>query len=156
MALCRAAPTRWNGPVDPLEAHRGRLGLLDEHECIALLGRAKLGRIALSVGALPAIYPIRFALLGRDPVFRTHPRAGLVEATAGNVVCLQADDAEPDADGGWSVMVTGPAEVLTEPEVLAEARDLPLPPWTGAADAFVRIGAVMVSGRRIGGTPLLA
>ena len=142
--------------TDPLAAHRGRLGLLDELECIRLLGEAKLGRIALSVGALPAIYPIRFALLGRDPVFRTHPQAGLVEATSGNVVCLQADDADPDGDDGWSVMVTGPAEVLSEPEVLAEARELPLPPWVGAADAFVRIGAVMVSGRRLGGTSILA
>ena len=89
-------------------------------------------------------------------MFRTHPQAGLVEATAGNVVCLQADDADPERDGGWSVMVTGPAEVLTEPDVLAEARDLPLPPWTGSADAFVRIGAVVVSGRRLGDAPLLA
>ena len=142
--------------TDPLAAHRGRLGLLDELVCIRLLGEAKLGRIALSVGALPAIYPIRFALLGRDPVFRTHPQAGLVEATAGNVVCLQADDADPDSDHGWSVMVTGPADVITEPDLLEEARRLPLRPWAGAADAFVRIGAVMVSGRRIEGTSLLA
>lgn len=136
--------------MDPLAAHRDRLGLLEEQECIRLLGGVRLGRIALSVGALPAIYPIRFALLGRDPVFRTHPEAGLVEATAGNVVCLQADEADPDTERGWSVMVTGPAEVLTDGEVLVEARELPLRPWAGDADAFVRIGAVMVSGRRIG------
>jgi nitroimidazol reductase NimA-like FMN-containing flavoprotein (pyridoxamine 5'-phosphate oxidase superfamily) len=142
---------------DPLVAHRLQLGLLEEQECIRLLGGAKLGRIALSVGALPAIYPIRFALLGgRDPVFRTHPQAGLVEATSGNVVCLQADDADPDSERGWSVMVTGPAEVLTDGDLLAEARELPLRPWLGDADAFVRIGAVMVSGRRIGSLPPLA
>lgn len=140
--------------MDSLAAHREQLGLLEEQECIRLLGRAKLGRIALSVGALPAIYPIRFALLGRDPVFRTHPQAGLVEATSGNVVCLQADDADPDTEHGWSVMVTGPAEVLTDRDLLAEARGLPLRPWVGDADAFVRIGAVMVSGRRIGSPDL--
>ena len=47
-------------------------------------------------------------------------------------------------------MVTGPAEVLTDRDLVAEARELPLRPWVGDEDAFVRIGAVMVSGRRIG------
>ncbi len=142
--------------LDPLAAHRDRLGLLEERECLRLLGEAKLGRVAVSVGALPAIYPIRFTLLGRDPVFRSHPQAGLVEATAGNVVCLQADDADPDADHGWSVMVTGPAELITDPAQLAQARELPLRPWAGGSDAFVRISAVMVSGRRIGSVSSLA
>lgn len=142
--------------LDPVEGHHDRFDLLAEQECLRLLGGARLGRVAVSVGALPAIYPIRFTLLGRDPVFRSHPEAGLVEATAGNIVCLQADDADPDADHGWSVMVTGPADVITDPANLAEARRLPLQPWAGGADAFVRIRAVMMSGCRIGPVSSLA
>ena len=86
-----------------------------------------------------------FSLYGTLPLEAAKDRRGLLpEHPPG------ADEADPDTERGWSVMVTGPAEVLTDGEVLVEARELPLRPWAGDADAFVRIGAVMVSGRRIG------
>ena len=125
------------------------LEVLDEHECFRLLRACHLGRVALSLGALPAVFPVHYALLGRDPVFRTDAGAKLTAASAGNVVCIEIDDADPESHGGWSVMVTGPADVLTDEADLAQAKDLPLRPWVGRGDAFVRIKAAVVSGRRI-------
>jgi nitroimidazol reductase NimA-like FMN-containing flavoprotein (pyridoxamine 5'-phosphate oxidase superfamily) len=127
----------------------GVMEVLDDHECLRLLAEGHLGRVALCVGALPVIVPVHYALLGRDPVFRTDAGTKLLMASAGHVLCLEIDGADPVAHRGWSVLVTGQAEVLHEPEDLAAAAELPLRPWVGHGDAFVRIEAALVSGRRI-------
>ena len=125
------------------------LEVLDEQECNRLLGSTHFGRVAVTVGALPAIFPIHYAMLGSDPVFRTDPGAKLMAASAGNILCLEADQADPVNHTGWSVMVTGPAHVITDPDELSVARDLPLRPWVGRGDVYVKLQAVLVSGRRI-------
>ena len=135
-----------NGPASP--AHEG-LVALSEQECYQRLASAHLGRLALSVDALPRVFPVHYALLGRDPVFRTEAGTKLSAAAAGNVVCLEIDDATPEMHTGWSVMVIGPAEILTAPLDLRRAADLPLNPWVGRGDAFVRVTATLVSGREI-------
>lgn len=125
------------------------LDVLDEHECRRLLAAHYFGRVALTVGALPVILPIHYAMLGDDPIFRTDPGAKLMAASAGHILCLEVDEADPVNHAGWSVMVTGPAEVITDPHELELARELPLRPWVGRGDVYVRVRAVLVSGRRI-------
>ena len=122
---------------------------LTDHECRDRLTLTPFGRIALSSHALPVIFPIHFAMLGDDPVFRTDPGTKLMAASDGQVLCLEIDDLDVDRHEGWSVLVTGRADVLTEPEDLAAATALPLRPWTGGGSAYVRIGAAMLSGREI-------
>lgn len=131
-------------------AARAGLHELDEAECLRLLRSHHLGRIALSVGALPAVFPVHFAMLGRDPVFRTDAGTKLTAASAGHVVCLEVDDVDPEFHAGWSVMVIGRAQVIDDEAELAAAA-LPLRPWVGSGDAFVRIRAGIVSGRRVRG-----
>lgn len=125
------------------------LEVLDEHECFRLLASTQLGRVALTVGALPVILPVHYALLDHDPVFRTDHGAKLMAASAGNILALEADDADPVNHHGWSVLVTGPAEVLHDGPDLERAKQLPLEPWVGRGEVFVRVKAVMVSGRRV-------
>ena len=129
-----------------LDAHS--LEVLGERECLNLLGHASLGRVALCFGALPAIFPVHFSLLGRDPVFRTEGGSKLTAASAGQVLCLEVDHADPESHTGWSVMVTGIAQVLTGLD-LELAQSLPLRPWVGTGDAYVRIHATLLSGRRV-------
>ena len=126
-----------------------RLVELSERDCYLRLAANHLGRVALSVGALPAVFPVHYAMLGPDPVFRTDVGAKLTAAANGNVICLEIDEADPLSHTGWSVMVTGPSVVLTDPQELAQAAALPLEPWVGQGDAFVRIQAALVSGREI-------
>ena len=123
---------------------------LDEQDCLRRLRETRFGRVALSSGALPVILPIHYALLGDDPVFRTDFGTKLLAATAGQVLCLEIDDVDPEAHTGWSVLVTGRAEVITQPDDLAAAKQLPLRPWTGSGDAYVRIACTLVSGRQVG------
>lgn len=122
---------------------------LTERECRDRLQRTPFGRIALSSGALPIIFPIHFAMLGDDPVFRTDPGTKLMAASAGQVLCLEIDEIHPVLHTGWSVLVTGRADVLSKPADVAAAEALPLRPWTGSGRAYVRIEAAMLSGREI-------
>jgi nitroimidazol reductase NimA-like FMN-containing flavoprotein (pyridoxamine 5'-phosphate oxidase superfamily) len=126
-----------------------RISDLTEHECLDRLELTSFGRIALSSGALPVIFPIHFAMLGGDPVFRTDPGTKLMAASAGQVLCLEIDQIDEIDHTGWSVLVTGRADVLTDPADLAAAEALPLRPWAGTGRAYVRIDAAMLSGREI-------
>lgn len=128
------------------------LDVIEEDECRQILASTTFGRVALTVGALPVILPIHYAMLGDDPVFRTDPGAKLMAASAGHILCLEIDHADPVNHTGWSVMVTGPAEVIEDPAELERARRLPLRPWVGRGDVYVRVRSVLLSGRRIAGT----
>lgn len=131
-----------------LDDHTG-MEVLSERDCFVLLEQAHFGRLGLTVGALPTILPINFALLGRDPVFRTDAGTKLEAATNGHVLCLEIDDVDTLMHDGWSVVVTGRASVIDDDEELAAARQLPLQPWVGRGSSYVRIRASMVSGRRL-------
>jgi nitroimidazol reductase NimA-like FMN-containing flavoprotein (pyridoxamine 5'-phosphate oxidase superfamily) len=133
----------------PMALRHVGLDVLDEHECLRLLSTAHFGRVALTVGALPVIFPIHFTLFDGDPVFRTDPGAKLMAASNGNILCLEADHSDELSHRGWSVMVTGPADVITDERDLDRVRDLPLRPWVGSGDVYVRVQAVLLSGRRI-------
>lgn len=122
---------------------------LTEHECTERLQLASFGRVALCSGALPVILPVHFAMLGPDPVFRTDPGTKLMAASDGQVLCLEIDEVHPVVHTGWSVLVTGRAEVITDPAGLASAATLPLRPWIGDGSAYVRIRAALLSGREI-------
>jgi nitroimidazol reductase NimA-like FMN-containing flavoprotein (pyridoxamine 5'-phosphate oxidase superfamily) len=119
---------------------------LDDHDCQRLLRSSHLGRIAMSVGGLPAVFPVHFAMVGRDPVFRTEAVTKHSAVSAGHVVCLEVDDVDTGSHSGWSVMVIGRAHAITDACEVAEASLLPLQSWVGSGDAFVRIRAGIVSG----------
>ena len=51
---------------------------------------------------------------------------------------------------GWSVVVTGRAARVTDPELIARYRKVPLVPWApGERDQFVTITTEVVEGRRV-------
>jgi nitroimidazol reductase NimA-like FMN-containing flavoprotein (pyridoxamine 5'-phosphate oxidase superfamily) len=128
--------------------------LLEElatEECIRLLGTTSLGRLGVSIGALPAVLPVNFVVDGDGVVFRTVPGTKLDAATARAVVALEADGYDPATGNTWSVLVRGVAQEITEPDDLVRARQLPLDSWAlgDTADRFVRVGMELVTGRRV-------
>lgn len=124
---------------------------LDRDECLDLLGTASVGRVSVSVGALPAVLPVNFCLSGDAVIFRTAAGTKLSAACTHAVVAFEADDIDPIYHAGWSVLVRGIAEEVTDPEQLGHLRRLPLAPWAaGDKDHFVRIPTEVVSGRQIG------
>ena len=125
------------------------LVILAEEECLELLGRHHVGRVAVTVGALPAVFPVNYALMDGAIVFRTGDGTKLRAALDHTVVAFEIDDYDPFAHGGWSVLAVGLASEL-EGEALARARDLPLRPWAdGDRHHFVQIVPEVISGREI-------
>jgi nitroimidazol reductase NimA-like FMN-containing flavoprotein (pyridoxamine 5'-phosphate oxidase superfamily) len=123
--------------------------VMSRAECLRRLAATDVGRIGLSVDAMPVILPMSFAMLDDDVVIRASWGDKLDAAVHDRVVCFEADGQEsPDGDG-WSVLVTGRAEIIRNPQVLERAGRLPLRPWpTRLNDRFIRIPAEVVSGRR--------
>jgi nitroimidazol reductase NimA-like FMN-containing flavoprotein (pyridoxamine 5'-phosphate oxidase superfamily) len=126
------------------------LEILSEDACHDLLRGHTLGRVAITVGALPAIFPVNYATLDGDIVFLTGVGTKLHAALAHAVVAFQIDDFDPAHPGGWSVMAVGIADEITDHEELAAAAGLRLRPFAGGDRThYVKIRPEFVSGRRV-------
>lgn len=123
---------------------------LSPEECVEFLASARVGRIALSVDALPTVLPVNYVLYGDDIVFRTAPGAKLNAATSRTVVAFEVDGFEPDGASGWSVIAQGVASEVTDVGELAEIAVLLGEPWPGAGPdvRVVRVSVNKLSGRR--------
>jgi hypothetical protein len=128
----------------------GQLEILSESECRALLAAGTFGRVAVTVGALPAILPVNYGLLDEDVVFRTAEGSKLNAALARAVVAFEIDAADEAQQSGWSVLVVGNATALWKLSDIERAQALELQPWAaGTRDQFVRVTSGTISGRRI-------
>jgi nitroimidazol reductase NimA-like FMN-containing flavoprotein (pyridoxamine 5'-phosphate oxidase superfamily) len=133
-----------------MEIDRNGLDVLSREECLNLLRRSHIGRVGVSVDALPAVLPVNFTVVGDDVVFRTNAGAKLDAALANNVVAFEADGVDPTYHTGWSVLVQGMAREVVEPGEVEQMRRAPLRAWAGnGRDRFVRISTQRVTGRRI-------
>ena len=129
---------------------RNGLEVLDKGESLELLRSAVIGRVLVTVGALPSAFPVNYALLGDDVVFRTGAGAKLTAAARDAVVAFQVDDFDARGHGGWSVLVTGHAEQIEAPADLAAVKRLPLQSWLPTQpETYIRIRSQLVTGRRL-------
>ena len=129
--------------------HHG-LEIMDRAECLELLATVPVGRLGLSVDALPVIVPVNFCLDADRIVIGTGEGSKLDAAVAGAVVAFEADHWDPIDHSGWSVLVQGATSVVTDPADLDRCRDLPLRPWGQPEDLrFVSVSIDLVSGRRL-------
>lgn len=123
---------------------------LDRQECLELLGHAGVGRVVLSVNGLPVALPVNVSVLDGDVVFATDKGSKLDAAVRGQVVSVEADGVDRLYHAGWSVLVTGVAQLLTEARDVERAGPLPLGTWAPGPHPFlVRVPSTVVSGRRI-------
>ncbi|GAB4585591.1 pyridoxamine 5'-phosphate oxidase family protein [Nocardia sp. IFM 10818] len=126
---------------------------LTREEALRLLSSVSYGRVVFTREALPAIRPVNHLLdEGEIIVVRTRLTSRLtsaVRADANVVVAYEADDIDPIRQLGWSVVVTGIARTVTDPERVARYERL-LRPWvTGAMDTVVAIEPTLVTGVRL-------
>lgn len=133
-----------------MQLDRNGLEVLSQAECLRLLARSPIGRVVVTDKALPAAFPVNFALLDEDVVFMTSDGTKLEMADAEEVVALEADEIDPSTQAGWSVLIQGWASQITDPDEVARARALRLRPWApGEGLQFVRIRSEVMSGRRL-------
>ncbi|MBT2212662.1 pyridoxamine 5'-phosphate oxidase family protein [Actinomadura sp. NEAU-AAG7] len=124
---------------------------LDPGICLALLQDVPVGRIAWAgQDGTVTVLPVNFAMDGDALVFMTAPGAKLDAVRGGRPLTFEADDLEPALRTAWSVLLTGPAEVVTDPAETERLGALPLAPWARPAGArFVRLTPHKITGRRI-------
>jgi nitroimidazol reductase NimA-like FMN-containing flavoprotein (pyridoxamine 5'-phosphate oxidase superfamily) len=131
--------------LDDLDA--AGLAVLGREDCLRLLARGGVGRIAVNVGALPMILPVRFAVDDDRVVLCMGAGSTLDRATRHTVVAFEVDGSDPG--GEWSVSMVGVARPIPEGAPMARAEALPLPRWwLNRPPHFVSISTEHLTGRR--------
>jgi nitroimidazol reductase NimA-like FMN-containing flavoprotein (pyridoxamine 5'-phosphate oxidase superfamily) len=120
-------------------------------DCHALLAAHHLGRLAFldRAGVMPMIIPVNYLFHDETVVFRTDPGSKLLAALHGSPVAFEVDGAD-EQQHGWSVVVRGFLEEVTDPHELDRLSATPLVAWApGARAHYVRVDPRLVTGRRI-------
>jgi nitroimidazol reductase NimA-like FMN-containing flavoprotein (pyridoxamine 5'-phosphate oxidase superfamily) len=126
------------------------LELLTEEDCRRRLAEGDVGRVGITLGALPAIFPVNYRVIDDAIVFLTAPGSKLSAATEGAVVAFEVDDYDRERRAGWSVLVVGRAEVVTDLDLTFKVLQAKLEPFADGLRAnVVRIRVEFISGRRI-------
>jgi nitroimidazol reductase NimA-like FMN-containing flavoprotein (pyridoxamine 5'-phosphate oxidase superfamily) len=127
------------------------LEVLDRSACIELLQSVAIGRVAWATESGDAVVvPVNFVAVEDGVVFRTAEGTKLAAAQKGRRLSFEADDVEPALHIGWSVLITGTAEVVTDSDEVRRLQLLPLAPWDPEPKPyFVRIRASEMTGRRL-------
>lgn len=133
-----------------MEIDRNGLEVLGRDECLRLLASASLGRLGATAGALPTVLPVNYRLVGEHIMFRTGTGSKLDAALDNAVVAFEVDDMDPVWHTGWSVVVTGVAREVTDPDELAAAEVSTIPRWApDHASRVVAVSTEIVTGRRL-------
>jgi nitroimidazol reductase NimA-like FMN-containing flavoprotein (pyridoxamine 5'-phosphate oxidase superfamily) len=124
---------------------------LDDAECRALLLGGRIGRVAFTRNALPAIQPVSYRVHEDDVVIPVVPDSRVIPRPGGAVVAFGIDSYDDVTWTGWSVMVVGPSRAIDDPAEVAVLDALPWPLGGTTRDhryVAVRIG--LLSGWRTG------
>jgi nitroimidazol reductase NimA-like FMN-containing flavoprotein (pyridoxamine 5'-phosphate oxidase superfamily) len=126
------------------------LELLTEDQARELLARGEIGRVGITIGALPAIFPVNYRVIEGAIVFRTAPGSKMSAAAEGAVVAFEVDDYQLADRTGWSVLAIGRAEVVHDLDLTFKVNESQLEPFAdGTRTSIVRIEPTFLSGRRL-------
>ncbi len=117
-------------------------------ECLDLMARAAVGRVAVVVGALPEIVPVNFCVIGETVVFGIHSGSVLAGEGEGTVVAFQVDSFDPERETGWHVHAIGTLCEVLRADELAVAGVVAPSSWIRGEDAerVARIEFAVVTG----------
>jgi nitroimidazol reductase NimA-like FMN-containing flavoprotein (pyridoxamine 5'-phosphate oxidase superfamily) len=127
---------------------QGKLRDLLEDEAIELLASVPVGRLVFTMGGLPTVRPQNHVFDDGAVVIRTHDGSATL-TSVGSIVAYEADTVDPATHTGWSVIVTGRAVLVEEPDAVARYAAV-LRPWVDHEKTFViRIEADVINGFRL-------
>lgn len=126
---------------------------LSRAECLGLLAATRFGRlaVAMSEGA-PVIRPVNYIFdqSAQAVIFRTSQGSKLHALLKVAEAAFEIDGVEEGSHTGWSVIIHGVAEEVTNQSEIRRLDALGLTPWApGRKRHWVRIRARTVTGRRI-------
>jgi nitroimidazol reductase NimA-like FMN-containing flavoprotein (pyridoxamine 5'-phosphate oxidase superfamily) len=124
---------------------------MERDECEERLASTRLGRLGVVVEGRPEIFPVLHAFdpSDRTIVFQTNERTKLHAALDWPWAAFEVDALESeDGSKGWSVLVVGRAEEITDPSEVARVAKLG-PLWTSSDRVrWIRIVPDKITGRR--------
>ncbi|WP_030272862.1 pyridoxamine 5'-phosphate oxidase family protein [Streptomyces sp. NRRL B-24484] len=141
------APPGQHGP-----AQNPVLMRLASGECWGQLGTHGIGRVAICGHQGPAVLPVNYLVDGTTIVYRTDP-ARAAAVGPGDELSFQVDHFDEYQRGGWSVLITGTAEHVDDPDVVQHLAAQPGgESWAGGdRRLWIRIIPSEISGRRVHG-----
>ena len=124
---------------------------LDTATSMGLLASVDYGRLVFNLESRPAIRPVNHLVDHGTVIVRTRLTSSISAAARsvdGVEVAYEVDRIDPWRRTGWSVVVTGRARTLTDPEQILRYEQL-LHPWVDHADTVIAIEPEVVTGLRI-------
>ena len=100
---------------------------LDEDECFSFLHAGSLGRVAVSLGEIPAVFPVNYHAFNGDIYFFTAEGTKLAAATRKAMVAFEIDHFDAQYHHGWSVLAVGVAAEVHENAHPRTCNPLPSP-----------------------------
>jgi hypothetical protein len=117
-------------------------------ELLDRLASARVGRLAFSHRALPALLAVNYIVDGRELVLQTAAGPAVDAARApGSIVAFVVDEIDPMTNSGWSVVVTGHLREVTETSRIERYARCPAFPRDARLRHFLVISPGLVSGR---------
>jgi uncharacterized protein len=127
---------------------------LDRDECLRLLGAGQIGRLVVltAAGNTPVIRPVNYVFdeASQSIAFRCGEGTKLITLLHASRAWFEVDEIDAANRTGWSVLVSGVTEIVSERHEIQRLERLGLESWiAGPAAHWVRIRARVVSGRRV-------
>jgi uncharacterized protein len=141
---------------DALPETVSSLETLSRVECLNKLALARVGRVGFVLDGQPEILPVNYALDGDTVLFRTAPGSVLNKISMQSVA-FEVDSLDDTTESGWSVLVRGRAEGISDAvDATSERiRRLVLTTWApGERERWFTIRPVAITGRRLRVLPL--
>ncbi|MCZ4125915.1 helix-turn-helix domain-containing protein [Streptomyces sp. H39-S7] len=131
-------------------ARHPELAEMTPEECRARLSTHGVGRVAVTGHDGPAIIPVNYQMVDGSLVFRTSAESAPA-LSIGTRVAFEVDHIDEALSQGWSVLVVGSSEHVTDPDTVQDLiQRAHSGPWAGGDRAlWVRIGPDRITGRRI-------
>jgi uncharacterized protein len=133
--------------------HAG-LEILPFDECLRLLASVPVGRVGFFAAGEIVVLPVNHVVDAQDVVFRTAYGSKLSAAGGLDLAAFEADHYNEPTRSGWSVLVTGRAEIVDAEAEIQRLSRRDLHPWVTAIQRpfWIRIRPTSVSGRQTPGT----
>ncbi|MFF7250218.1 pyridoxamine 5'-phosphate oxidase family protein [Embleya sp. NPDC008237] len=136
------------GREEPGSSDTRSLIPMSERECHARLATHEVGRLAGGTDHVPWVLPVNYTSHGRDIFFTTRPGSPLADLRG--PVAFEVDDVDRYARLGWSVLVIGVAEPVTDPVEIAGLTEAGVGAWPAdRGELWFRVRPGRVTGRRL-------
>ncbi len=130
--------------------HAG-LAVLSFDECLELMASSGVGRVAFLADGEIEVLPVNYTVEGARVAFRTANGSKLEAAVEQAVVAFEVDAYDDSERTGWSVVIKGRADVVTDEALIARLERSGLTPYATQVPKpeWVVIHPTAITGRRV-------